>query len=56
MGSALSQEKKDEIILKMKNVLNAYAIRNPYIGYCQGFNFITSEILLNEIEEEVKKK
>lgn len=53
VGSTLSKEKKDEIIFRMKNVLITYAIRNPYIGYCQGFNFIVSEILINEIEEEV---
>ena len=40
------ESEKQELITKLRNVLNAYSIRNPYIGYCQGFNFIIADLLL----------
>lgn len=44
---------KDPIILKtMENILGAYTVRNPTIGYCQGFNFIVGR-LLKLMSEEV---
>ena len=30
----------DDDIVSLKNVLTAFSRRNPYIGYCQGLNFI----------------
>lgn len=37
----------------VENILRAYSIRNPTIGYCQGFNFIVGR-LLKVVNEEVK--
>lgn len=48
----LSEHEKNELICKLRNILTAYAIRNPYIGYCQGFNFIVAEILLSGFTEK----
>ena len=36
----------------VENILRAYSIRNPTIGYCQGFNFIVGR-LLKVVNEEV---
>jgi len=36
----------------IENILRAYSIRNPTIGYCQGFNFIVGR-LLKVVNEEV---
>lgn len=44
---------KEECILKLKNVLVCYSIRNSSIGYCQGFNVIAAT-LLEVLDEEVK--
>jgi hypothetical protein len=43
------------ILDKAKNVLLAFSKRNPYVGYCQGLNFIIAEILNHEFGEEVGK-
>ena len=37
----------------LKELLNAHACRNPYIGYCQGLNFIAGELLKFEFSNEV---
>ena len=40
-------------IIKLKNILMAFAMRNITIGYCQGFNYIVGKLLLiMENEEE----
>jgi len=36
----------------LNNVLSAYSIRNPSIGYTQGFNFIVARLLEVLDEEE----
>ena len=46
-----SESMKEEIIKKLRNILNVYACRNPYIGYCQGFNFIVAEFIMSGLEE-----
>lgn len=36
---------KETVLAMARNVLIAYARRNPMIGYCQGLNFIAAFIL-----------
>lgn len=36
----------------MHRILKAYARRNPYVGYCQGMNFILHFIMTMGFEEE----
>ena len=44
----------DEFLLKMRNILLCYSIRNNTVGYCQGMNFLIARlILIIENEEEV---
>lgn len=38
--------------LSLRNVLSAYAVHNPRIGYCQGINFIAGTLLLFLEEED----
>ncbi len=49
-----SDKKEEKIYCKrLKNILIAYSRRNPFIGYCQGFNFLVAFILkIIEKEEE----
>ena len=42
----------DEDIPKLKNVLIAFSRRNPYIGYCQGLNFIAYFLITMQFTEE----
>ena len=41
-----------EFLLKLKNILICYSIRNTSIGYCQGMNFIVCRLLLIMDNEE----
>lgn len=36
----------------LRNVLYAYAIRNPSLLYCQGMNYIVGFLLINKFSEE----
>lgn len=38
--------------LELKEILVAYSIRNPNVGYCQGLNFIVALLLLFGFKEE----
>ncbi|RPA73658.1 TBC-domain-containing protein [Ascobolus immersus RN42] len=37
---------------KLRNLLHAYALRNPTVGYCQGMNMIAASLLLITPTEE----
>jgi len=39
----------------LRELLNCYACRNPYIGYCQGLNFIAGELIKMGFSNEVSK-
>lgn len=44
---------KDEEVYKLKNILNAFIIRDLSINYCQGLNLIVSHLLtINNYKEE----
>lgn len=36
----------------MRNILGAFIMRNPTVGYCQGMNFLTARLLVFLSEEE----
>ncbi len=36
----------------LRNILTAYAIRNPNLLYCQGMNYVVAYFLINNIPEE----
>ena len=42
----------DEFLLKMRNILLCYSIRNITVGYCQGMNFLVARLLLLIQNEE----
>jgi len=42
-----------ELQENLRELLNIYSCRNPYIGYCQGLNFIAGEILRLGFSKEV---
>ena len=44
--------RRPEIIDSLRRICLAYAVRNPEIGYCQGFNFIVGRLLKIMTEEE----
>ena len=46
------EEKSEENQEKLSNVLRALAKRNPFIGYCQGMNFIINFLVIMRFEEE----
>ncbi|KAF9420202.1 hypothetical protein BGZ94_009182 [Podila epigama] len=39
-------------ISRLRNVLSAYAWKNPDLGYCQAMNIVTSAILIYQSEEQ----
>ena len=41
----LSLETKEESFIKLRNILQSFTIRNPTLGYCQGFNIILARLL-----------
>ena len=44
----------EDFLLKMRNILLSYSVRNITVGYCQGMNFFVARLLLIiENEEEV---
>ena len=43
----------DEFLLKMRNILLCYSIRNITVGYCQGMNFLVARLLLLMQTEDV---
>ena len=45
----------NENIIRLKNILICYSIRNSSIGYCQGFNFIVGRLLMY-LDNEVNLK
>ena len=48
-----NKEEEKKYLKRLENILIAYSRRNPFIGYCQGFNFIVAFILkIIEKEEE----
>ena len=43
----------EDFLLKMRNILLSYSVRNITVGYCQGMNFFVARLLLIiENEEE----
>ena len=40
-----SGEEKAQTLKSLRNLLQAFARRNPFLGYCQGLNFIAYFIL-----------
>ena len=49
----INKEEEKIYLKRLENILIAYSRRNPFIGYCQGFNFIVAFILkIVEKEEE----
>ena len=40
-----------EGLSSLRNVLHAYSVRNPTVGYCQSMNFIAALLLLNMEED-----
>ena len=55
----LTPEEKSENYKHLKQILISYSLRNSSIGYCQGFNYITSklfqvtkdEVIIEDISE-----
>ena len=41
-----------EELQALSNILTAFSRRNPYVGYCQGLNFVAYFLLTMQFEEE----
>jgi hypothetical protein len=46
------EEKSEENQERLSNILRTVAKRNPFIGYCQGMNFIINFLVIMRFEEE----
>jgi hypothetical protein len=46
------EEKSEENQEKLSNILRTIAKRNPFVGYCQGMNFIVNFLVIMRFEEE----
>ena len=44
--------KSSENHKKLSNILRSLAKRNPYLGYCQGMNFVVNFLVIMQFEEE----
>jgi hypothetical protein len=42
----------EEDLISLQNVLIAFSRRNPYVGYCQGLNFIAYFLIVMQFTEE----
>ena len=45
-------ETAQEDLQSLKNILTAFSRRNPYIGYCQGLNFIAYFLMTMQFTDE----
>lgn len=41
-----AQESSEEGLKKLSNILRCLTRRNPYIGYCQGMNFVVNFLIM----------
>lgn len=53
-SSRISTEPETPIVRALRRVLQAFAVHNPHIGYCQSLNFIAGLLLLFLDEDEEK--
>ncbi|KAF2860318.1 RabGAP/TBC [Piedraia hortae CBS 480.64] len=53
-GGKSSQSSETSIVQSLRRVLQAFAVHNPEIGYCQSLNFIAGLLLLFLDEDEKK--
>ena len=51
--NGLNYDAEKRKIPTLRNILTAYARRNPTVGYCQGLNFIVAQLMRYLGEEEV---
>jgi len=42
----------EEELKSLSNILIAFSRRNPYVGYCQGLNFVAYFLLTMQFTEE----
>ena len=52
-GGAEKAALYEKTLNKMRFILHAYAKRNPFVGYCQGMNFVLEFLLRQNFSEEV---
>ena len=46
------KDNREEMRKRMSKILYSFARKNPYIGYCQGMNFIVSFLLTMQFTDE----